>query len=552
MVQDITTKRQCARAQLKSLLLVSLLASGASAQLPTLSTLPDARVPAPVALPAAPPSLAYVPACNSNSSSACKTTTTQESGSPQSRGRATGLLGLNRRPAPLPSAAPDSSAPASGAPTSVIVPAQFATLPEIPEQARKTKLGQPTQPTRNAKEPAQRPATVTHAFLPETSNGSIVTGPVPALPLGQAGSLLDIDLPGGNPNRTAVAPATRGPSSKALQFSLRDDEPLELDAPKPTQPSLPAVQFGLIETATPLRPVIEKARPTSVEVHEGFAPRKSLTLDSFQMSDNEKVAQTAKLTAAQPSLPTASPIKPLLPTDSSNASFKPVAPTDEQSVKAIQTASSVGGEQKQPPLALLAPPTLVSQSDASLRTDALSLATSSLSTLPTQSPGATVSMPAGAAPTPSIAASSQRPLSLKIGAGSTGAPLTPARPADKRQTSQENPIALSEPIVKAVKQASVSLPVDSHAKPEPVAAQTEQALETKTEADAPSPYRELIVQMHQEIKAKYPGSRVEVKTDEEGLIVHGVAASEAEAGKILAYIRKSSLCPVTDRVTTQR
>ncbi len=46
----------------------------------------------------------------------------------------------------------------------------------------------------------------------------------------------------------------------------------------------------------------------------------------------------------------------------------------------------------------------------------------------------------------------------------------------------------------------------------------------------------------------YPGSNVEVIAANDELVVQGVAISEAEAKKILRFIRKTSLAPVVDRL----
>ncbi|MFO1063663.1 MAG: hypothetical protein U0892_07340 [Pirellulales bacterium] len=54
------------------------------------------------------------------------------------------------------------------------------------------------------------------------------------------------------------------------------------------------------------------------------------------------------------------------------------------------------------------------------------------------------------------------------------------------------------------------------------------------------------------VKNAYPTSRVEVRVVEEGLVLQGSAASEAEAKKIVSFVRKNALCPVADQVTTRR
>ncbi|MCC6509094.1 MAG: hypothetical protein IT423_08300 [Pirellulaceae bacterium] len=126
-----------------------------------------------------------------------------------------------------------------------------------------------------------------------------------------------------------------------------------------------------------------------------------------------------------------------------------------------------------------------------------------------------------------------------------------AQPAasEKRSLSDVNPIALNRPIVKAVKPAAVSNP----------AADSEMApviLPSSFEEDgslvAGESFARLAAKMHALVKRKYPESRISIKSDEEGLIVQGVAASEAEASKILSFVRKTSLCPVADRVSTTR
>lgn len=59
-------------------------------------------------------------------------------------------------------------------------------------------------------------------------------------------------------------------------------------------------------------------------------------------------------------------------------------------------------------------------------------------------------------------------------------------------------------------------------------------------------------ELNRQIKQMFPASQVEVSVDDEGLVVDGIAASKAEARKILALVRKTTLCPVADHLIEKR
>lgn len=100
----------------------------------------------------------------------------------------------------------------------------------------------------------------------------------------------------------------------------------------------------------------------------------------------------------------------------------------------------------------------------------------------------------------------------------------------------------SSPLVRAV-QPAVGMKTVSEI--ESVIAQYE-------ESSSPQAGAGQIRELNKSIKKNFPGSRIEIKTNDDGLVVVGVAASEKEAEKILSVVRKATLAPVLDRVTTKR
>lgn len=153
--------------------------------------------------------------------------------------------------------------------------------------------------------------------------------------------------------------------------------------------------------------------------------------------------------------------------------------------------------------------------------------------------------------TPEIASSSaQRTVSMRIGAeamtASSSSTASSTHDFEPRPLIDHNPLAHMGPVVRAVKQMIPEPETKPAAAVEPVAQAT---------AVAPlSKQSKLAQELMATIKKTFPSSRVELKPDEEeeGLVAEGVAASESEAKKILAMVRKTALCPVADRIITTR
>jgi hypothetical protein len=121
----------------------------------------------------------------------------------------------------------------------------------------------------------------------------------------------------------------------------------------------------------------------------------------------------------------------------------------------------------------------------------------------------------------------------------------PKRP-EKFTLSDINPIALQRPLIKAAN-APMALSEEENE-----AAVVQTSHEVDETASQLVKYSKLAAKMQQAVKQKFPSSRVKVTSNEDGLIVEGHVANDSEASKVLSFIRKSSLCPVADRVTTKQ
>jgi hypothetical protein len=68
----------------------------------------------------------------------------------------------------------------------------------------------------------------------------------------------------------------------------------------------------------------------------------------------------------------------------------------------------------------------------------------------------------------------------------------------------------------------------------------------------PGDSRDLAAEVTRTLRQMFPRSHVEVIADSNGLAVQGAASSEDEAKKIISLVRKTSLLPVSDRVTSYK
>ncbi len=114
-------------------------------------------------------------------------------------------------------------------------------------------------------------------------------------------------------------------------------------------------------------------------------------------------------------------------------------------------------------------------------------------------------------------------------------PRTANRP-DRPATVDANPIAMKKPLIKA----ATVIP-SSH----------EHVLEQATDPET-AEYAKMAVKMQEAVRQKFPGLRVKISCNEDGLIVEGNVTTNVEASKVLSFVRKTSLCPVADRVTTKQ
>lgn len=121
----------------------------------------------------------------------------------------------------------------------------------------------------------------------------------------------------------------------------------------------------------------------------------------------------------------------------------------------------------------------------------------------------------------------------------------PQTKSERITLSDFNPLAMKRPVVKA---ASVAIPevTDSDS----VVVQSSHEVDDTSRQIAE--YAKMAAKMQQAVKQKFPNVRVKITCNEDGLIVDGNLANSGEASKVLSFVRKASLCPVADRVTTSQ
>jgi hypothetical protein len=175
---------------------------------------------------------------------------------------------------------------------------------------------------------------------------------------------------------------------------------------------------------------------------------------------------------------------------------------------------------------------------------------------------------------------SQAPLSMRVGTqpASAESPVKLAsqqRTADRNTTEHDSPadanstaassaevntgstsdsqgaIAIGGPVLRAVKQA-IPPELDPRSIELAEAAETTEATGLSIDEPDTANQSPLVQKLTKLIRKDFPSSRVHLTTDEDGLVVEGVAASEKEAKKILAMVRQTALCPVADRIITKR
>lgn len=398
------------------------------------------------------------------------------------------------------------------------------------------------------------------------------------------------------------------PIARAPQLSLTD---AYLDEERDHRPPSDAVTHAPVPTPVKAQLAATTARPTRVKIHETFAPNPSSPAQTFHLSDTQVAASRAQAPDA-PALATAPEQAEADQAESKHPEAKrPEAMQAEtKQPQSLPTATVVSAPALLPPAPLNQAPTLAAAptlataprlagasmaAAPALPAAAARSETSSLLPVPFEPgrdglvvkasrPG--LELPEQSKPhesaegsdntdrhdasaaiaelaeprTPEIANSSaqrpasMRPVSMRIGAEAMTASsnsrasstASSTRDFEPRPLIDHNPLAHTGPVVRAVKQMIPEPETKPAAAIQPVAQAT---------AVAPlSKQSKLAQELMAAIKKTFPSSRVELKPDEEeeGLVAEGVAASETEAKKILAMVRKTALCPVADRIITTR
>ncbi len=462
---------------------------------------------------------------------------------------------------------------------------QLSDVPEIPEHIR--KRGNTASSTAQPPSSTSMQNAVAHAYLaaevpaeivgePQTefigtadlatpkdkpiSDGPVVTGPVAEVALEPA-SLLDLNVDGARDLAKAVhgqvssRSGTKGPA----RFKLKDsDDPVEQKIvaasqakPKPTEATAKKTTDGSSRSKAsesspsdkPSKDTLASTKPASpskLEVHESFATPKPVA--------NDSVAANKKSSAQQFHLKDDDTTETSTPSND-KAGNEPslLAGLRLPGDVVVGDLMSEAGESK---ISLASHPTLANDKVEYKLVDHSTKAASEGS--PQSKQPSRVRLPLAIRLNDTSDTKSELPLPLtRQDAVVKAAPSPLSTNSVQVQPLQikpiDNPIANSQPVVQAVKQAA--LPVN-----EPEAMVSPVALAQSTSAaatDASTHYRTLAMQMQELVRKKFPGSRIDLRSDEEGLIVQGTVSSEAEASKIVSFIRKTALCPVNDRVTTK-
>lgn len=142
------------------------------------------------------------------------------------------------------------------------------------------------------------------------------------------------------------------------------------------------------------------------------------------------------------------------------------------------------------------------------------------------------------------------PVETQSSSSSVVAKAVPAQPeptqvGERVTLSDFNPIALKRPVIRA---ANVALPAPIET--ESMVIPSSHEVDDATQQAAA--YAKLASKLQQAVRQKFPGLRVKISSNEEGLVVTGNVVNNVEAGKVLSFVRKASLCPVADRLTTSQ
>ncbi len=412
-----------------------------------------------------------------------------------------------------------------------------------------------------ADESAVKPA---HDAAPSNLNlRPVLGGPVPPLPLDstETDSLLLVDVSGVDAAKVATNPVQPAPESLLDGFEFQK----------------PAV-FSLSDSQSP-SVAASPSRSKRVSIHETFAPRTSSANHAAEVKSKTNVGSEAPERT-----------EPIAKASKLSLSDRPLAPSSrpvetslsDQGPLLTSIPAEVGGSinksSRTGPLVEITPPSRVakdSQPPRLLASTAEEATVKPIATAPVQpkslaltakpneSNSALPAVPEQLAeivkpqPVKTEAASESlidsvipKPLPADAPKFDTLAAETKAKPSklpeskriEKSPASDTNPIALTRPVLKA---ATVAIPAA-----EAVASVVPTSHEIDDTAKQLAQYSKLAAKMQQAIKQKFPNDRIRVTCDEDGLIVEGHVLNNNEATKVLSYIRKASLCPVADRITT--
>ena len=368
-----------------------------------------------------------------------------------------------------------------------------------------------------------------------------------------------------NPTMSPVAQSTAAGSNAAGSTTVRANAPAKLNHPtavvepmattdKPTQPEVAPsgpqaktpVAVGSVASSSSQRPIslrIGNSKMTAESPSTRVFEQRSLSSPSPIINAQPVVRVVKPITPTEMN-DEQSPSKPAftlasgsnkLPTSTTAYASAP-APAKSSAVKSSATAASNGE-----PLVMGEPSGSQAESKAAASSQSKSKPSSS-DTAASTSVAATSASPASAAPASSLTASSLR-------ASASPASVTPAVASTKEPTASGD--ASKQALVTAAAKTTAADGASSNTSPESTSPSKLLALETFEVTERPVDPA-MATELNRRIKQMFPDSHVEVKTDDEGLVVDGVAASNAEAGKILALVRRASLCPVSDRVITKR
>ena len=569
MNQRMTSKQITARMQFGSLLLAGLLSGSAAAQLPLPASAPFPPTPVAPAQAIAPPTLEYVP---SNSVSA---TSKPAAAAPKGMVNRLGINKPGQKPltplAPLPSSNNKVGLPGAA--------------PLAPTQSTPRT---PTQLVGHASASAALQADVMYAYSTEAAptvaaaehvvgskdDGAVVRAPVPAQPLE---SLLDVDMSKLSP---VIAPAPK------IEMNLADESSASPAQVQTAAPPVTAAKSPAPAATTTKSPIgsgsfhlSDDSSTVTVQTSPAGALPRLPSMSPTLRRALPELPQPAALPATQPSKLVGDGAEParlerVLEIPQPAVGPLESKPRDEAKPASIAASSSQRSMSLRIGSAQLTPqsPTtrVVERRSMSSHSPVINVqpvvhvvkpivtpeATESEATLAKAEPGAKDAKLNVATTASKADPTTGGPAKVEL------APSGPVKPTASSPAAADSSLAASAPTstVSKAQELTAKEPATSGTSSEKVRAaklpKEDLAMDLVPaeflKSDEVQIEPKLVSQLNRLIKQLFPGSHVEVTTDDEGLVVDGVAASNADAGKILALVRKTSLCPVSDRVITKR